>query len=153
MDAADYNRTSFYRYYSGKEQLARDIVDYLEELILQSLAAGKQEYRQKQCTVALAVYRCILKNHEFFDLLVADDTLPGLESGLLQCLARLYSTEEFVLCGEGRVLEGDYARAFRAYGTMGFIKAWIKSGYQADYREIARQIDQLLTAAFHWVEA
>ena len=65
VEYADYNRTSFYRYYNNLDELSSEIINYIVGTFYDSFDKNSSDYKN----ATSQIYANIHENRDYFDLL------------------------------------------------------------------------------------
>ncbi|KYG58350.1 TetR/AcrR family transcriptional regulator [Planococcus maritimus] len=137
---AQYNRATFYLYYLDKFHLTEEL---LEEMFRQIKRTSTERYKKGADVLTSAMdadsfelIRFVYDNRSFFNLYLAEDTIPGLHGELPQAI--------FEMLDEGFTFEGIHSdhinsqqfKRYMAYGTSGLILEWAKTGYEKSPKEM-----------------
>lgn len=157
VEESDYNRNSFYRYYNSLDDLSNEITSYMLNIFYDSFEKGYNKYKNStdltkkelpKNIIASITYKCMLDNREYFDLLVVEDTLPKLEKNFSDCLFDILENKAIFESSDHKTADNNFFRAYRVYGTVGFLKEWIKNDYQPSYEKLSSYIEKLYSGSF-----
>ncbi|ATP38891.1 TetR family transcriptional regulator [Solibacillus sp. R5-41] len=148
VETANYNRTTFYVHYDGKDELAAEIIalemkDFLYEFCKPVRDNPILDLRKMDAS-GTDVFHYIKKNRSFYDLLVLENTLPNINQTLLTELQGIFQNRMYFLGDQATEINAQYFIHYRSYGIYGFILEWIRSSYDAKPTEMARRIINLL---------
>lgn len=135
VEYADYNRTSFYRYYNNLDELSSEIINYIVGTFYDSFDKNSSDYKN----ATSQIYANIYENRDYFDLLALDDTIPQLKEEFIMCIEKILD-EGIIESDEHEILNNKYLYSFYAHGTFGIIQTWIKNGYTLDYKIFSKYI-------------
>lgn len=148
VEVANYNRTTFYVHYDGKEELAKEIIQLEMQRFLFEFCKPVRDNPVLDLRVmkldGTDVFHYIKENRSYYDLLVIDDAVPGMQTALLDELKDIFHNRMYFLGEKASEINAPYFIHYRAYGIYGFILEWIRAGYDASPSEMARRIINLL---------
>lgn len=148
VEVANYNRTTFYVHYEGKQELAEEIIKLEMERFLYEFCKPVRDNPILDLTVmkpdGTDVFHYIKENRDYYDLLVIEDVVPGMHAALLNELKEIFQNRMSFLGDKASEINAPYFTHYRAYGIYGFILEWIREGYDASPSEMARRIINLL---------
>jgi AcrR family transcriptional regulator len=148
VDAANYNRTTFYVHYDGKEELAKEVIQLEMEKFLYEFCKPVRDNPVLDLTVmkpdGTDVFHYIKENRSYYDLLVIGDPVPNMHTALLNKLKDIFQNRMYFLGEKASEINAMYFTHYRAYGIYGFILEWIRENYEATPSEMARRIINLL---------
>lgn len=148
VERANYNRTTFYKHYCGKEELGKEIIqlemkNFLHEFCKPVRDNSVLDLRHMSPT-GTDVFHYIKKNRSYYDLLVCDDPVPDINQALLRELKDIFQNRMYFLGEQASEINAQYFIDYRSYGIYGFILEWIRNDYDATPSEMARRIINLL---------
>lgn len=148
VEKANYNRTTFYKHYCGKEELAKEIIqlemkNFLHEFCKPVRENSVLDLRQMSPS-GTDVFYYIKENRSYYDLLVCDDLVPDITHALLRELQDIFQHRMYFLGDKASEINAQYFIHYRSYGIYGFIIEWIRNDYNATPSEMARRIINLL---------
>lgn len=150
--AADYNRTSFYKYYNNLDEitddLSNDILNHFSTIIKKNHQITSIVDLTSLTTHRVNIFEEIHKMAHYYDLLVVEDTLPQLNKRFIQLIEIALTKEIFFLTPEFKVYNNEYLINFRAFGTYAFIKKWIENRYSTEPTVLAADIVKIYTQSF-----
>lgn len=146
VERADYNRSSFYNYYTCKEALTEELV---EEIIEGFKEANRQPYKQSNylkfdtlSPSSVTIFQYIYEHASYFRLLIAVDPIPGLLDQIVHTINLLQ--KEITFTADQHVdRNGDHFITFRTYGFLGLILEWIQSNYERSPVDLAKQLIEI----------
>jgi AcrR family transcriptional regulator len=148
VEAANYNRTTFYVHYDGKEELAKEVIQLEMKKFLFEFCKPVRDNSVLDLTVmkpdGTDVFHYIKENSSYYDLLVIDDPVPNMHTALLNQLKDIFQNRMYFLGEKASEINDKYFTHYRAYGIYGFILEWIRDNYEASPSEMARRIINLL---------
>lgn len=148
VDVANYNRTTFYVHYDGKEELAKEVIALEMKDFLYEFCKPVRDNPVLDLNVmspdGTDVFHYIKENRSYYDLLVIDDPVPGMHEALLNELKDIFQNRMSFLGEKASEINSMYFIHYRSYGIYGFILEWIRDGYDASPSEMARRIINLL---------
>ncbi|MBQ4545879.1 MAG: TetR/AcrR family transcriptional regulator [Oscillospiraceae bacterium] len=142
---ADYNRTSFYRYYNNLDELSDEIIDFIVKTFYNSF---EKEYKDYEKTTS-QIYATIYENRDYFDLLALNDSIPQLKEQFLMCIEKILN-ELIIETDEHEIWNNEYIYSFYAHATFGIIETWIKNNYALDYKTLAKYIYMSYDRPFYY---
>lgn len=148
VEAANYNRTTFYVHFLGKEELAKEVIelemkDFVHEFCKPLRDNPVLDLRQMSPS-GTDVFHYIKENRSYYDLLVSDDPVPDINQALLREIQDIFHNRMSFLGDQASEINAPYFIHYRSYGIYGFILEWIRNGYDATPSEMARRIINLL---------
>lgn len=148
VEYADYNRTSFYRYYNNLDQLSEEIVDLIvNKIYYESYLQGKRASDNGKVTHS--IYKTIYEKSFYFDLLVIEDSIPNLKSSFIKCMENILENEWVFENDKNKIFCDEYIYSFYIHGTYGMIEMWIKNKYVLDYKLFADHINKFYVEHFY----
>ncbi len=148
VEVANYNRTTFYVHYEGKLELAEEIIQLEMERFVYEFCKPVRDNPVLDLNVmqpdGTDVFHYIKENRSYYDLLVIEDTVPGMHAALLDELKEIFLHRMYFLGDKASEINAPYFTHYRAYGIYGFILEWIRQDYDASPSEMARRIINLL---------
>ena len=133
-EAADVNRSTFYRYYRDQVDLLRDLEqDYLDRIPTPS--PDIESWDEEQLLVeTTAFFDFVKQNGRAFHVLLSDSTSNGFTARLIEFLCTKYANPD----------ESDmtslYTILYIANGTVGMLREWVNSGFPVSSRTIAEMM-------------
>lgn len=144
---ADYNRSTFYRHYDCKEQLADEIItDQLTKLIdIFRLPYKKRQYVHLHKLTAndINIFKHIYEERAFYSLWHRFLKLPGFKEAFVDSLSRFFK-DEIVLVARNSNLNDTLYTNFYANGILGIIVDWIEKGLKPSPDYMAQQLMHIL---------
>lgn len=144
---ADYNRSTFYRHYNHKEQLADDIItDQLTQLMnvfKNPYKNGKYIYLHNLSPDDIQIFNHIYEHRTFYSLWYKFTKLPGFKDVFLDSLIRLFK-DDIALVSPDTDLDDRLYTSFYANGILGIIIDWIESGLEKSPAYMANQFVKIL---------
>ena len=133
-EAADVNRSSFYKYYKDPVDLLRDF----EQDQLDRIPAPSQDFEfldeEQLLTETTAFFDFVKQNERAFRVLLSDSTPNGFVVRLIDFLRSKYAKPS-----KGNTAS-IYASLYMANGTVGMLREWVNSGFPVSSREIAEMM-------------
>lgn len=150
VDCANYNRATFYVHFESKELLAKEL---LNEKIRQFSIEFRRPLEhinilnlEKLSPDSVTVFDYVKTNHDFFDLLKVENTIPSFRSSILTEICRLFE-ENIIFQGKQDFdSNNQYFVYYRAYGVFGIFLEWIKDDYSIPTKEISKKLLNALSA-------
>ena len=94
VEEANYNRTTFYVHYDGKEQLAKEMTELEMERFCYEFCKPVRDNPILDLTKMnpneTDVFQYIKDNRHYYDLLVIEDKIPGMREALLEVLKDIF---------------------------------------------------------------
>ncbi|KOO50969.1 TetR/AcrR family transcriptional regulator [Viridibacillus arvi] len=148
VEEANYNRTTFYVHYDGKEELAKDLI-HLEMIDFEyEFCKPTRDNPLLDLTLmrpdGTDVFQYIVDNRDYYDLIVMEDRIPNIRELLLGKLQYIFQERMSFVSDKYLEINDDYFIQYRSYGICGFILEWIRNDYDASPSEMARRIINLL---------
>ncbi|WP_313890969.1 TetR/AcrR family transcriptional regulator [Psychrobacillus sp.] len=148
VEEANYNRTTFYVHYDGKDELAKDVIhfemaDFEYEFCKPTRDNPLLDLTRMQPD-GTNVFQYIVDNRNYYDLVVMDDCIPNIREILLGKLQYIFQERMSFVSDKYVEINDEYFIQYRSYGIYGFILEWIRSDYDASPSEMARRIINLL---------
>ncbi|MFP7170747.1 TetR/AcrR family transcriptional regulator [Terribacillus sp. 7520-G] len=148
VEEANYNRTTFYVHYDGKEQLAKEMIEMeMEHFSYEFFKPVRNNPildLTKMSPDETDVFQYMKDNRHYYDLLVIEDRIPGIREALLNVLKDVFQNRSSFIGEKASEINAPYFAHYRAYGIYGWILEWIKADYDATPSEMARRIINLL---------
>ncbi|MEK4423937.1 TetR/AcrR family transcriptional regulator [Solibacillus sp. FSL K6-1523] len=148
VETANYNRTTFYVHYDGKDELAAEIISLEMKEFVHEFCKPVRDNPildlRKMDASGTDVFHYIQENQSFYDLLVLENTLPNINQALLAELQDIFQNHIYYLGNQATEINAQYFIHYRSYGIYGFILEWIRSNYDAEPTEMAKRIINLL---------
>lgn len=148
VEQANYNRTTFYKHYWGKEELAKEIIQLEMKQFLHEFCKPVRENSvldlRQMSPAGTDVFYYIKENRSYYDLLVCDDLVPDINHALLRELQDIFQHRMYFLGDKASEINAQYFIHYRSYGIYGFILEWIRNDYDVTPSEMARRIINLL---------
>ncbi|PAD34802.1 TetR family transcriptional regulator [Terribacillus saccharophilus] len=148
VDEANYNRTTFYVHYVGKEQLAKEMIELEMARFCYEFCKPVRDNPildlTKMSPNETDVFQYMKDNSYYYDLLVIQDPIPGICEALLEVLKDMFQNRFSFIGDKAAEINADYFTHYRAYGIYGWLLEWIRAGYDATPSEMARRIINLL---------
>jgi len=145
---ACYNRSTFYHYYSCKDEMAEEIV---QEMIKGFIDSSREGYiKGKFINLAkfplkvVHVFDYIYSNSKYYDLLILDDTLPLLRSRLIDSMKHL--TREMKLMNN-KNMPYDWSElhiCYHVFGVLGIIIEWVKNRYSTPPEQLTKELIEVI---------
>lgn len=153
VERADYNRSSFYKYFTDKEAITEEVIN---EIVEGYTEACRKTYTSNQNVYYIkntkqhsnGIFEYIYNNSIYFDLLAVDDTIPGLASRIIETIKLILKEEVSIFTDEKVEYNSEYIINFRAYGVYGAMLQWIKSNYLHTPAELAEELTILFNGSF-----
>jgi AcrR family transcriptional regulator len=143
-----YNRATFYKYFKNKEELAQSFVEYIchdfTEACRYPFKEKKQLNFKRMHPREMIVFSHILKNAQFYQLLIVDDTIPKLQSSLIDTLITILDNELIFTNFQVGSAAFNSNTFYKAYGFYGLIHEWIKSDFSISAAQITQDIITIL---------
>ncbi|KOS68607.1 TetR family transcriptional regulator [Lysinibacillus contaminans] len=148
VEEANYNRTTFYVHYDGKEELAKDLIrlemiDFEYEFCKPTRDNPLLDLTRMKPN-GTDVFQYIVDNRDYYDLVVMEDRIPNIRESLLSKLQYIFQERMSFVSDKYVEINDDYFIQYRSYGIYGFILEWIRNDYDASPSEMARRIINLL---------
>ena len=147
VNHADYNRSTFYRHYDHKEQIADEIItDQLNKLIdIFRTPYKKHNHIQlhKLSPNDINIFVHIYHERAFYSLWHRFVKLPGFKEAFVDSLSRFFK-DEIVLVARNSNLNDTLYTAFYANGILGIIVDWIEKGLTPSPDYMAKQLMEIL---------
>ncbi|MCW3794446.1 TetR/AcrR family transcriptional regulator [Paenibacillus sp. LS1] len=143
VEQAGYNRSSYYKYFDGKEAITAEIMDEFMEGFI-AVAKKNSNSRISQLEDAtnhtIELFEHIKNNKTYFKLLTFEDTLPHIQDKFISVIVNILDKEIVFLTGDNDENHNDYLNSFRAFGTYGFILTWIKNDFDISPSQAAKHL-------------
>ncbi|MFB5676803.1 TetR/AcrR family transcriptional regulator [Paenibacillus terreus] len=147
VDAAAYNRSTFYVQYQDKMELAEDLLasmlEGLEEAVGKPYVPGDKVYTSKLDVPSFNIVSYIYGHRDFFELIKYEDTLPGLHTGFPQTILKIYKEQFKFETINDIPVNMEYFKRYTAYGFYGLILNWIQSDFKPSQEEFIREVIDL----------
>jgi AcrR family transcriptional regulator len=148
VERADYNRSSFYHYYTSKEALTEELIG---EIIEGYKQASRMSYKQSNGlnldtfpASSIELFTYIYEHALYYRLLIATEPIPGLQNKLIDTIHQLLHEEIIFISDQDVDSNGEHFITFRTYGIFGLIIEWIKSDFECSPTDIAKQLIEIL---------
>lgn len=156
VDAAAYNRSTFYVHYQDKIELADDLLasmlQGLEDSVGKPYVPGHKVYTEHLNAPSFNIVSYIFEHRDFFELIKYEDTLPGLHTGFPQTILEIYE-EKFIFETINKIpVNMDYFKRYTAYGFYGLILNWIRTDFRESQEEFIREVIDLTKTHIYSVE-
>ena len=133
-EAADVNRSTFYKYYRDQVDLLRDIEgDYLDRIPIPSADPGSWDEEQLLAETT-AFFDVVKQNERAFRILLGDSTSNGFAAWLIEFLCAQYANPD------EKDTTSHYVNLYVANGTVGILREWVNSGFPISSRTIAEMM-------------
>lgn len=147
VNAAAYNRSTFYVHYQDKIELAEDLLvsmfQGLEESVGKPYIPSQKVYTSMLNAPSFNIVSYIYENRNFFELIKYDDPLPGMHTRFPQTILKIYQ-EQFIFETINNVpVNMDYFKRYTAYGFYGLLLNWITNGFVETQEEFIREVIDL----------
>ena len=130
-DAADVNRSTFYKYYRDPVDLLRDVEqDYLSRIPTPSQDSESRDEEQLLAETT-AFFDFVRQNGRAFRILLGDSASSSFEVRLIDFLCTKYATPN------ERDMTTHYMNLYIANGTVGMLREWVNSDFSVSSRAIA----------------
>jgi len=147
VDAAAYNRSTFYVQYKDKIELAEDLLASmllgLEEAVGKPHIPGHRVYTAKLNPASFRIIAFIYEHRDFFELLKYEDTLPGLRTGFPETILKIYMEKFTFETINNMPVNMDYFKRYTAYGFYGLILNWITGNFKESQEEFIKEVIHL----------
>ncbi|PRO65352.1 TetR/AcrR family transcriptional regulator [Alkalicoccus urumqiensis] len=149
-ERAQYHRTTFYKYYHSRDEIAQDLRREMKEEIkrtsMNRYSPGFPVELADMHEASFELLYFIQENRRYFDLLIRQDSLPGAEKDLVEGIYEVLR-EAFLLAPKSGIdVNTPVHKRYMAYGTAGLIQDWIQAGYQPGPEEVTKQLITVLHA-------
>lgn len=156
VDAAAYNRSTFYVHYQDKIELADELLasmlQGLEDSVGKPYVPGHKVYTEHLNAPSFNIVSYIFEHRDFFELIKYEDTLPGLHTGFPQTILEIYE-EKFIFETINKIpVNMDYFKRYTAYGFYGLILNWIRTDFRESQEEFIREVIDLTKTHIYSVE-
>lgn len=156
VDAAAYNRSTFYVHYQDKIELAEELLTTMlqgfEDAVGQPYVHGQTVYTAKLNAPSLTIVTYIYEHRDFFELIKYEDTLPGLQTGFPETILNIYK-ERFIFETINNIpVNMDYFKYYTAYGFYGLILNWIKTDFKESQEEFIQEVIDLTKTHMHAIK-
>ncbi|PWW07375.1 TetR family transcriptional regulator [Paenibacillus cellulosilyticus] len=153
VDAAAYNRSTFYVHYQDKIDLAEELLKTMLEGLEASVGVpyehGQTVYTSKLNAPSFNIVAYIYEHRDFFELIKYDDTLPGLHTELPRTIQNIYN-EQFVFETINNMpVNMDYFKQYTAYGFYGLIINWIREDFKESQEAFIQAVIDLTRTHMH----
>ena len=146
-EAADINRTTFYRYYSDIYALMDDISDKLFELIFSNIAkTNSQNVNEVPYNMILNAITEIEKNKELCKILICYHKDSKFEKKLVESFMDLsyqIHAPQYHYCGDAN-LQFNYI----INGMIGLLRTWLENDCALPKKNVAHLVDKNVTSAY-----
>ncbi|TQR10991.1 TetR/AcrR family transcriptional regulator [Psychrobacillus soli] len=154
VERADYNRSTFYFYFQDKEELINQIIEQKMEELEYSFDfpfknIGDVEIKEL-VPKSMIFFKHIYEQEQFYNLLVIEDSIPGLDEKFILKIRSLFEKLNF----KSKTKMDSYTeqhKIFMTYGIFGMILEWIKSGYELSAEDLAEKLHEVFTTSFQTV--
>lgn len=145
---ADYNRTTFYLHYQDKEaikdELRQEMYAGIKLNSIGRFATGKEITIGEMRSQGFEVVQFIKENHDYFSLLLQEDTIPGAYRDIPLALFEVFD-RHFIFTGKNEAdINSSAQKLYMAHGTAGLILEWIRTDYQMTPEELSHQLLEIL---------
>lgn len=133
-EAADVNRSTFYKYYRDPVDLLRDLEqDYLDQIPIPP--SDFELWDEEQLLVETTTFfDFVRQNERAFRVLLGDSTSNGFAARLIDFLCIKYARPD-----ESDVA-AHFVNLYIANGTVGMLREWVNSGFPVSSRTIAEMM-------------
>lgn len=140
VQKAQYNRATFYLYYSDKPHLAEELREEMFEQIKRTSTEryepGADILTNAMDADSFELVSFVYDNRAFFNLYLLEDTIPGLNGELARAIFEMLE-ERFRLTAIGdHDINSTSFKLYMAHGTAGLLLDWAKTGYEKSPIEI-----------------
>lgn len=148
VNRAQYNRTTFYYYFLDKEDLAKELRKEMFEGIIDTstkkYALGRVIKTEEMNAHSYDLIYFIKENRAYFDLVLTDDTIPGIHHDLPDAIYQVLEKQfEFTLDNSSH-LNTKAHKKYMAHGTAGLITEWIRNDYNLTPENLSLQLIEIL---------
>ncbi|KGR81924.1 TetR/AcrR family transcriptional regulator [Lysinibacillus odysseyi] len=153
---AKYNRTTFYKHFEDKFDLAdallTNMMKGLEEAVgipyLQRRKINSSELNHRSFRIVDYFY----EQREFFELLTVPDTIPSLTTSLPLTILKIYKEQfHFVTVNDSHVNMETFKR-YTAFGFYGIILNWITTNFAQPKKELVEELIELTRSHMKTIE-
>jgi len=148
VEFADYNRTTFYRHYSHKEEILDELI---EEMINKFIKAFRAPYKDTKIVKLpqlspsdIKIFHHIYEHSNFYKLLKMHNGLPGFQEMLMDTVVYLYKNEVAHFHSPDSEINNHLCVTFSAYGFIGLMREWILSDFDESPDYMATQYVRIL---------
>ncbi len=145
---SDYNRTTFYRHYTNKDELVKEVInDQVNSLIkvIKSAYLGENYIHLGSISPKdINVFNHIIDNKSFYLLWNKYENIIGFSEKFLKALIVFYKDEIVLLTKSEKELDNNLYSSFYAYGILGLILEWIKNDLKQTPEFMAKQMCKIL---------
>jgi len=145
---ADYNRTTFYRHYYDKEDLANKIIDRQIELFTEALL---HPYRTSKIlnideisSDEVIIFDHIIKHKDFYRLWDRLKSIPSFSYKYTNAIKKILNEKIEVIGSSNGSINRNLYMQFYGYGLSGLIFNWIGSGFEQPPEYMAQQLTKIL---------
>lgn len=147
VDAAAYNRSTFYVQYQDKMELAEELLasmlQGLEEAVGKPYVPGHKMYTSKLDVPSFNIVSYIYERRDFFELIKYEDTLPGLHTGFPQTILKIYMEQFKFETINDMPVNMEYFKRYTAYGFYGLVLNWIQNDFQPSQEPFIKEVIDL----------
>lgn len=149
INKADYNRTTFYRHYYDKDDLANKIIDQQIEQFVEALL---HPYRQAKhmnlesiSSEEIIIFDHIIEHKDFYRLWDRLSSIPSFSQKFTNAVKDLLNNEiETITSIDGEDINRELYVEFYGYGLSGLIFNWIRNGFQESPQYMAKQLTRIM---------
>ena len=143
-----YNRTTFYKYFKNKEDLANSFVTYLSHEFNQAWRYPINEIEQlnfnRMKPQDLIIFQHIMEHSHYYKLLIVEDSIPKLQSTIIESIVSLQHEVLFANFQDRSPIFNTHTY-YIAYGFYGLIHEWIKSDFQLSPIQLTKDLITIFT--------
>ncbi|MGG3560723.1 TetR/AcrR family transcriptional regulator [Neobacillus rhizosphaerae] len=144
-----YNRATFYKYFKNKQDLANSFVEYLSHEFYQECLHPFNEKEQinfnRMKPQEFTIFHHILKHSHYYRLLIVNDTVPKLQSSIIETIITILQNELLFANFQDSSPIFNSNAFYKAYGFYGLIHEWIKSDFQISPNLIMKDLLTIFT--------
>lgn len=148
IQKADYNRATFYRHYSDKEDLVTKIIDNQIELFIEAFTKPYEyddiidigNIRRDQ----IVIFDHILEHRDFYELWNKLKVIPGFSPKYTNCITTIFEDKIIVTGSLKDGVDGNLYKQFYGFGLAGIIFSWIGKGFDEPADYMAEQLRKIL---------
>jgi len=133
-DAAEINRTTFYKYYMDPY----DLMEQLEEDILRELLQKIEVSNSKDLEdILITVLNEVIENRELYDILFYKQDGHAFNDKLILLCYQVRQPELLSKIPAASVIEKEWFYYYLIQGSSSILDCWIREGMKEDIRKVA----------------
>lgn len=145
---ADYNRTTFYRHYYDKQDLANKIVDRQIEMFTEALLhpyrTAKVVNLDEITSDEVIIFNHIIEHQDFYRLWNRLNSIPSFSHKYIHAIKKVLNEKIEVISLSNGFINRKLYMQFYSYGLSGLIFNWIGNGFEQPPEYMAQQLTRIL---------